>query len=381
MAEADQLQQPPVTPPVEPPQDAPPAPVVVDIDSGTAVEQPAAAAPPPPPQAPKPKPRHEVRIQTLAHERDEARGFANKLQQELEVARREAAEARAAREQAERSGMNNYAARVDADVAAAKAALKAAKDNKDDDAEIEAQAQLAKATAQQADVDAWRATQPKEGERREPAPRAEPEPRQQQQPRPEPLAEPVREFIKDNPWFNPVQIGDDGLPVVAQNGQMVSNPGFDPEMHDAAILEDKKIQREIRMGRLPANYMHSPEYFGRIAARVEIEFPDAFEQESDDGSPPIPPSRKTPPMAPSRQPVAPAQRQSQPGTPPKQGTKLTLDGEQADFVRKLVDNGTMSYPRNHPDPEKRGKKMSYNDAYVEYAQKLKNDPGSQQGRQ
>ena len=106
--------------------------------------------------------------------------------------------------------------------------------------------------------------------------------------------------------------------------------------------------------------------------------------EQDDGEEeeeaPAAPRPRTPPMSPSRQPVAPTQRQSQPGTPPKQGTKMNLDGEQADFVRRLVDNGTMIYPRTHPDADKRGKKMSYNDAYVEYAKKLKADPGSQQSR-
>ena len=57
---------------------------------------------------------------------------------------------------------------------------------------------------------------------------------------------------------------------------------------------------------------------------------------------------------------------------------MRLSGEQAELVRSLVDNGTMIYPRNHSDPAKAGKKMSYPDAYVKYANEIKNNPPSQQ---
>lgn len=359
------------------PQELQPQPVEVEIPQPeTSPEQ----RTEPEQQKPRPKPRHEVRIQTLAHERDEARSYAAKLQAELEQSRREAAEARAGKEQAERVGMTNYARSVDTEVAAAEAALRAAKEAKDEDAEIAAVKRLSKATAAQGDVDAWRDQQPKDGEQ-QPQQRHEPEPQRQQQPRLQPLAEPIREFMKENPWFNAVEYGDDGLPLKAQDGRFVSNPAFDEDMHDVAITEDKRIQRAIKLGDLPKNYMYSPEYFARIQQRVQTEFPDAFEDGEEQQQQQPQQRPKTPPMQQARQPVAPAQRQSQPGTPPKQnGTKMKLDGEQADFVRKLVDNGTMIYPRTHPDAGKRGQKMSYEDAYVTYAKSLASDPGSQQGR-
>ena len=357
------------------PQDPPPQPVEVDIGEEVVVETPEAKTPPP---APRPKPRHEERIHRIASERDEARTYAANLQRELEQSRREAAQAKADKETAERAGMTNYAARVDSDVAAAKLALKAAMEAKDDDAVVEANTALAKAMHEVGDVNAWRATQPKDGEQ----PQAkQPEPRQEQRqeaPQYVPPPEPVRNFMVENSWFSAVQLDDGGNPV-KQNGQFVQNPDFDEEMHEEAMTEHRRIAREVRFGRLTKDFINSPEYFARIQDRVAKEFPDAFEGGEEEEQAPAPRS-KTPPMAPARQPVAPTQRQSQPGTPPKQGTKMKLDGEQTDFVRRLVDNGTMLYPRTHSDAAKRGQKMSYDDAFVEYAKKLKADPGSQQNR-
>ena len=359
------------------PQEAPLAPVDVNVESGAVTEAP--VPPPPEQQRPRPKPRHEVRIQTLASERDEARTFAARLQQELEQSRREAAQNKAEKEAAERTGMTNYAARVDSDVEKAEMALRAAKEAKDDDAEVKAQIALAKAVADARDVDAWRATQPKEGEQpRHQQPQEQRQaPQQQQAPQYVPPPEPVRNFMVENSWFSAVKLDDAGNPV-KQNGQFIENPDFDVDMHDEAMSEHRRVQREIKLGKLSEDYLQTPEYFQRIRARVEKEFADAFEGEEE-----TPPAQRprTPPMAPSRQPVAPAQRQSQPGTPPKNGTKMRLDGEQADFVRRLVDNGTMIHPRNHPDAAKRGQKMTYDEAYVQYAKNLQSDPGNQQNRQ
>ncbi len=296
--------------------------------------------------------------------------FGQQLQQELETTRREAADARAAREQAERAGMENYAERVKSDVVSAKAALVAAKQAQDTTAEVEAASKLAKASAAEADVDAWRASNPKEQPTQQ---RQQPQEQQRQQPQRQqeaaPLSEPVRNFMQDNSWFNAVEIGTDGRPVIdPTTRQQVANPDFDPEMHDAAILEHNRIALEIRRGKLPKDYVETPEYFDRIAKQVAADFPEAFEGEETQA-----PKPRTPPMSQGRQPVAPAQRTSQPGAPRTSGTKMTLDGEQAEFVRSLVDNGTMKYPRDHTDATKRGQKMSYNDAYLQYAKNLKTD--------
>jgi len=203
------------------------------------------------------------------------------------------------------------------------------------------------------------------------------QPQQQQAPQYVPPPEPVRNFMVENQWFSAVQLDDAGNPIKGQNGQFMQNPNYDEDMHDEAMTEHRRIQRDMRLGHLPKDFLETPEYFERIKTRVAQTFPDAFEGEEEQTPAPRP---RTPPMAPSRQPVAPTQRQSQPGTPAKNGSKMKLDGEQADFVRRLVDNNTMVYPRNHPDATKRGQRMSYDDAYVEYAKKLQSDPGSQQNR-
>lgn len=354
-------------------EDAPTAPVEVDIDAGTAtvVEQTQEKT------KFKIKPRHQERIHRIGTERDEARSYAAQLQQENDKLRRERDESRAEKERAERAGMTNYAARVDADVQAAQAELLAAKEAKNDQAEVAAQLKLAKAAAAATDVDTWRATQPKEGEQQ---PQTEPK-REQQQPRQDaqyvPPPEPVRNFMVENSWFSQIKLDESGHPVRTQDGQFALNPDFDEDLHEEAMSEHRRVQREIKLGRLKQDFYNSPEYFQRIQDRVAQTFPDAFDESEEEPAPP--PKPRTPPMSQTRQPVAPAQRQSQPSARPQSSTKSKLDGDEVDIVRKLVDNNTMLYPRNHPDPNKAGKRMSYDDAYVEYAKKRQADPGSQQG--
>lgn len=378
--QSEQQQTPPV---IEIPGDAPPAPIDVDVEGGTATE----VTPETPPvqrqagETPpaRTKPRPQQRIQTLTHERDQWQTTAQRLEAELTRARQEAAEAHVGRAQAERAGMENLVQRTKAEVSSATAALRAAKDAQDANAEVEAQKRLARAVAEEADADAWTAANPRQDPQQPQQRQPQQQQPQQQVQQPQALSGPVRDFMTENPWFSVVQIGNDGRPVVDQaSGRAVSNSAFDPEMHDAAMIEHKKIQREVRTGKLTQDYIESPEYFERIRSRVATEFPDEFEQEAEEEAPP-PPKPRTPPMKDARTPVAQSSRQVPTQGAPKQGTKLRLDGEQAGFVRSLVDNGTMLYPRNHSDPAKAGKKMSYEDAYVTYARQLaQNPPNNQQ---
>ena len=322
-------------------------------------------------QQPKaPLPRPQARIQNLTHERDSLTTERDSLMRELAEARRAAAEEKAAREVAERSGMETLVKSAKAETAAAEAALRAAKEAKDEDAEITASKRLARAVAEEADADAWAASNPK------PAPQQQqqqPQRQQQQQPQEfQPLAGPVRDFIAENAWFNAGQIGNDGRPIVDRStGRVVSNPDFDPEMHDMAMMEDRRIQREIRIGALKQDFMGSQEYFERIKNRVLTEFPDAFESAEEE--PVQQPSRRAPQMDAPRQPVAPSNRQI-PGQQGKQPSiKMRLSGEEVDLVKSLVDNGTLNYSHQHPDADKRGKKMSYQDAYVQYAKNKQTD--------
>lgn len=361
------------------------APVEVDLEAGkvTPVEAEMPPSPPqraaPEPQQPerKPLPRPQQRIQTLTHERDSERAEKERLRAELEQARREAAEMRAAKQDAERVGMENHAAKAKSDLAAAKAAFKAAKESQDADAEIEAAERLARATQEVSDADAWIASNPKpQAQPRQPEPREQPRQEQQEQP---PLAPNVMDFIAENPWFSVYQMGTDGRPMTDRSGRPISNPDFDPELHDIAMMENRKIEREVRLGTLQRDYIGSPEYFARIASRVHTEVPDAFEADEEQ-EPPAQPARRAPQMSAPRQPVAPTTRQN-PATPKKQGERMRLDGEEAAFVRNLVDSGTMIYPRDHADKNKAGRKMTYDDAYLEYARQKKAQPSHNQQQQ
>lgn len=352
-----------------PDEELPPEPVEVEIENDT----PPAQKPKGDAQAPAPKtplPRPQARIQHLTHERDQWQSQAERLQNELAEARRIAAENAAARDVAERTGMENMVARTKSEVAAAEAALLKAEESGDAAEKVAAQKRLARATAEEADADAWTAANP----RPEPKQPRQEQPRQeqrQQQPEPAAISSPVCDFMAENPWFSAVQMGTDGRPIVDRSGNMVQNPAFDEDMHDAAMIEHKRVAREVRLGTLPQDFIESPEYFQRIAGKVQESFPDAFEGEE---SPEPAPRAKTPQMGTPRSPVSPPTRQV-PGSPPaRNSTKMKLSGEQAELVRSLVDNGTMRYPRTHTDPNKAGKKMSYDDAYVQYAREVKANP-------
>lgn len=344
--------------------DSPPSPVDINLDTGEvtdAVETPAAPAKQEGQKAPLP--RAQAKIQNLTHELSNERTTRERLERELLESRNQAAEAQRGRDKAERDGMVNLVQRTKAEVASAKAALVAAKDSGDTSAEVEAQARLARAAAEEADADAWSASLPKEPDNNQQQQQTRQPEQQQQQPM-KPLSPAVRDFIQDNPWFSVVEIGQDGRPI-----RGAQNPEYDEEMHDVAMIENKKIMREVSRGGLDKSYIESPEYFARITAKVKAEFPDAFEAEEEEQ----PTQRRAPKMEGVRQPVAPPSKNIPGQQQQKQGTKMRLDGEEAALVRSLVDSGTLNYPRDHKDATKRGQRMSYEDAYVKYAREKQTD--------
>lgn len=275
--------------------------------------------------------------------------------------------------------MENYGARVKADVAAAEQEMAAALKGSDAEAIVAAQKKLARAAAAEADYDAWASSHPRQEPRQQQQQPQQQQPQQQmrQQPQMPQISEPVRNFMLENEWFNPYQIDENGMVKVDGRGQPLENPNFDPEMRDAALLRDAQIKREIRQGRKPQTFLESDEYFNDIYNHVSNAFPDAFEDLQQQPPAPPPQRPRTPPMQPSRQPVAPVQRQAMPGQQPqKQGNRVQLSGEERSFVDSLVDNGTMRYPRDHSDPNKRGQKMTKQDAYVKYAKERAADQAS-----
>lgn len=363
MAEADT-----VLPDVD--DNAIPSPIEIDIESGEvsdAVTPPVVAPAAAPAKAAIPRPQ--ARIRELTDEVRNAKSYAQQVEEENRRLKEENAAAKLAQQQAERAGMENYGARVKSDLESAGEELRRAKEAGDTVAEVAAQTKLAKAAAADSDVDAWRATIPKE-------PAAQPQAQPQQQPRQpqapaqdNPVPPEVFEFIQDNPWFDAVQRDTSGRPLRDnRTGQFLENPDFDPELHDAAMLIDKRIQRQIRQGTKPKDYAASPEYFQEIKDAMLTQFPELAGEEE-----PVqqPQRAKTPPMAPSRQPVAPANRSGMPGqnNGNRASSKITLTSEEVQFVNGLVDNNAMRYPNNHSDPAKRGKKMEYKDAYIDYAKR------------
>lgn len=348
----------------------PPAPIEIDIESGEVAD---AGTPPPAPAAAPPKnamPRPQARIRELSEEVRQSKSYAQQVEEELRKARQEAAQERTAREQAERAGMENYAGRVKADLDAAGEELRRAKEANDTTAEVAAQTKLAKAAAADSDVEAWRATLPKAQPQQEPQQQQAP----QQQPRQvqqfQPLPQDVHEFIQDNPWFDAIQRDADGRPMIDQRtGQFLENPDFDPELHDAAMLVDKRIQRQIKRGEKPKDYAATPEYFQEIKDAMVQQFPDLAAEEEQPQ--PQVSRQRTPPMAAARQPVAPASRSGMQGqnNGTKPSTKVRLNSDEVELVNRMVDSGSMKYSRQHPDVNKRGQKMEYKDAYLEYAKR------------
>lgn len=366
-------QQLPLQPPAE---DTPQHGVEIDEASGTVTEKPAAAADTvtPPVEPPKPRKRANERLTNAIRAADEANQRASAAEERARLAEERAATKSAEAAAAVQSGMENYAQRVTSEADAAQAELESALETGDKTAIAAANRKVAKMAAAEADVDAWRASQPAAGAE-PPKPATAPAPQPPSQPQMQPVSEPVREFLQTNSWFNPLKMGEDGIPVMGRDGRPVANPDFDEDMHDAAMIIHKQIIREIKQGKLDTDFVESPEYFARIQSDVAKSFPDAFEGGEE---PEQQPARRTPPMAPTRQPVAPATRGAVPGSAKPNGTKFTLDGEQASFVRSLVDNGTMRYPYDHKDPQKRGQKMAYDDAYLQYAKQDKIDQANRQ---
>lgn len=354
-----------------PDDNAPPEPIEIDLESGETTEgtTPAQAADP---AKPIRRNKSSERIQTLARERDNERAMREQIEQQLVQARAEAVNARTEAAQATRSGMENYAQRVKTEADAAQNELEQAIAAGDANAQAAANRKVAKIAAAEADVDAWRASQPAA-----PDPGAQPQP----QPRPQPqqqdipqVSEPTRQFFEEHAYFHPVQLGSDGRPLMDRSGRVIANPEFDENMHDAAMLIHKRIAWEIQKGKWDGQ-IESPEYFQRIAKGMQAQFPEYFE--GDDAEPPPVPTRKTPPMAQARQPVAPATRTAMPGTAKPGGSKVTLSGEERQFVDSMVANGAMRYPSSHA---KAGKPMEAKDAYLEYARQSQISRANQQSQ-
>lgn len=362
MSDLQQQQAPEQSPPPIPGEDAPPAPIEIELDEGGEVTE----APPEPeqvaqpePPAPKPKKSARDRVQEALREATAERQMREQLERELQEARGQAQAARAAEQAALQAGMQNYAQRVKAEAEQAQQELEAAYATNDAKIIAEANRKVAKVAAAEADVEAWQESARQQAQQPQPPQ----QPQAPVQPQEQPLPAPVAEFLLENDWFDRYQRTSDGRTMTDAQGRALVNPNFDAHMHDAAMLMHKRIEWEKERN-MWSGEIGSPEYFARIREGMEAQFPEYF-ADTEHEPPPIP-TRRTPPMSQTRQPVAPASRTSMPNSPrPNGANKVTLSGEERQLVDSMVANGSMRYPSGH---KQQGQVMQPIDAYRAYAQ-------------
>lgn len=303
------------------------------------------------------KRRGPKRYATLTHERDEARGYANQLQAELERERARAAELEAKANEASNVAMHSYAAKAESDLREARAFHSAAIESGDPGKITEAAERLASAKSTMDDVESW-----KKSQKTAPAePQRQPQPRQQPQNAQIPDLPPeIKSWMVENRYFDAVQRDSNGDVVFDRSGRPVENPDYDDDMHIEATMFATKLERQIASGRL-AYKVSSPEYFQAVEEHMRQQFPDYFGEEEQE-QPKQQPRKASPVAAPTRSMSS--------GGEAKSPTRFKLTGDQIRFVKKMVDNGGgPKYPQGHPQEFK---PMSFADAKVSYARRLMN---------
>ena len=303
------------------------------------------------------KRRGPKRYATLTHERDEARGYANQLQAELERERQRASDFEAKANEASNVAMYSYAAKAESDLREARSFHSAAIESGDPNKITEAAERLASSKSTMDDVEAW-----KKSEKSKPAE----QPRQQQaQQQPQNMQTPelppeIKGWMMENRYFDAVQRDSNGDVVFDRAGKPVGNPDYDDDMHIEATMFATKIERQITNGML--NYkISSPEYFQSVEDHMRERFPDYFGEEEQEQT------KQQPRRA---SPVATPSRSMSSGGQVTNSSKFKLSGDQVRFVRKMVDNGGgPKYPQGHPQ---QFKPMSFDDAKVSYARRLMN---------
>ena len=303
------------------------------------------------------KRRGPKRYATLTHERDEARGYAQQLQAELERERQRASEFEAKANEASNVAMHSYAAKAESDLREARAFHSASIESGDPTKITEAAERLASAKSTMDDVEAW-----KKSEKNKPAEQPRQQQAQQQQQKlqiPE-LPPEIKGWVMENRYFDSVQRDRNGDVVFDRSGKPVENPEYDDRMHIEATLFATSLERDITNGRVDYK-VASPEYFQAVEDHMAQKFPDYFGEEEQE-QPKAQPKKASPVAAPSRSMSS--------GGQVTNSTKFKLTGDQVRFVKKMVDNGGgPKYPQGHPN---QFRPMSFADAKVSYARRLMN---------
>lgn len=241
-------------------EETPPAPA-----PAAKVAQPAAQPKPKEPHRPKSDPERRIG-QAVARQR-EAETAADRLKREneellakLEGGQKTATELQQRAERGERVALTHHERATRAELDIANREYQAAVEGGDAKRQTEANARVSAASAEINKINDWKAAhpEPKPGAiqpqaREEPAPqRQQEQPRQQPQPSVENLAEPAKNWVAENTWFD---------------------QQAEPEMYDAAVSYAALLEhRLVRAGK--QTEINTPAYFDRLTNYMRQEFPD-----------------------------------------------------------------------------------------------------------
>jgi len=304
------------------------------------------------------KRRGPKRYSALTHERDEARSYAQQLEQELQRERARSAELDAKAREASTVAMQSYAAKTEADLRDARLFHSAAIESQDAEKITEAAERLASAKSAMDDVEAWKKTEKAKAE----APKPQAQQPQAQQPVQD-LPPEVKNWVVENRYFDVVARDESGNILTDRSGQPMRNPDFDEEMHVEATMYATKLERQIKAGKLPFK-VSSPQYFKEVERHMRSEFPDYFGSEDggEDDAEPEQPARRASPVA------APTRTVGSNGVQ-KPSHKISLNADEVRFVTRMVENGGgPKYPAGHP---KQFTPMSLTDAKISFDRQKK----------
>jgi hypothetical protein len=304
------------------------------------------------------KRRGPKRYSTLTHERDEARGYAQQLEQELQRERARSAELDIKAKEASTVAMQSYAAKTEGDLRDARLFHSSAIESQDANKITEAAERLASAKSAMDDVEAWKKTEKAKAD----APRPQPQQQEQQQPIQD-LPPEIKGWVVENRYFDAVARDDNGTIMVDRSGRPMKNPDFDEEMHVEATMYATKLERQINSGKLTFK-VASPQYFQAVEKHMKAEFPDYFggEEADDEAEPEQQPARRASPVA------APTRTVNSSGVQ-KPSHKISLNADEVRFVTRMVENGGgPKYPQGHP---KQFTPMSLTDAKISFDRQKK----------
>jgi len=316
-------------------------------------------------QAKEKKPgRFQRRIDQLTERASEAETVADRLKRENEELKRKLDKTSGDLQVADRAAFNNHANNVEARLKQAKSDLVKAQNDGDAEKIADATAEVSRWGAEQSRVENWKIAHPEPDPK---ARRADPADddgdtgdtgdKRKDTPRPVKMTPELTEFLERNQWFVP-------------------NTGeFDQEMHLVARRFATKLEAKMKAeGR--DKEIGNDGYYSAIEQHMKRVFPDHEWDDSggdDDVNDDPPPRSGLPKMGADHRQVSTRSQSNGDGRQQNgRQTKVTLTGEQRQFVRGMVDNG--AYGSVNPATQK---PWTYAEAEVRYAREVVRDKENQ----